>query len=246
MVVILSAVWLLTFLLLNHMDDRRDLQYAMTTVLVKFIADHLAAIKVSPVAEAEAADVQAAYNALKARVGTAPLSTLLNTTTSKEARRVLLQLLPVVQGPLRSLATKAKNTDLLARATLSSRQLRAMKPEELRDVSAALFDAADAQLPALANYALTAPVLAQLRAKHQEFAGTVRTTGGLIDQRSTANQTVDDLLTALMQQVYELDKPMEVFRLLNEELHAGYKKARRVGRNGGGKAPVATSPAPTA
>ncbi len=224
------------------MDDRRDLQYAMTTVLVKFIADHLPAVKASAVAETEAADVQAAYNALRLRVGTAPLSTLLNTKTAKEARRVLLKLLPVVQGPLRSLATKARNADLLARATLSSRQLRAMKPEELRDVSAALFDAADAQLPALANYALTAPVLAQLRARQQEFAGTVRTTGGLIDQRSTANQTVDDLLTALMQQVYELDKPMEVFRFLNEELYTGYKKARRVGGRSGSPAPATTPP----
>ena len=228
------------------MDDRRDLQYAMTTVLVKFIADHLATLKASPVAEAEATDVQAAYNALRVRVGTAPLSTLLNTKTAKAARRTLLRLLPVVQGPLRSLATKTQDIDLLARATLSSRQLRAMKPEELRDVSAALLDAADGQLPALAPYALTAPVLAQVRAKHQDFAGTVRTTGSLIDQRSTANQTVEDLLTVLMQQVYELDKPMEVFRLLNEELYAGYKKARRVGRSGGGKAPVATPPAPTA
>ena len=79
------------------------------------------------------------------------------TKDARTARRVLLKLLPVIQGPLRSIATKSKDTDLLARATLSSRQLRTMKPEELRDVSAALFDAADANLAGLARYALTGP-----------------------------------------------------------------------------------------
>jgi hypothetical protein len=36
--------------------------------------------------------------------------------------------------------------------------------------------------------------------------------------------------------VYELDKPMEVFRFLNPTLYAGYKRARRVGSTGGGTA----------
>ena len=225
------------------MDDRRDYQYAMTTVLVKFLTDHMGLIKASAAAEAEGNDVLTFYDALKARVGTAPISTLLNTKNAQTARRVLLKLLPVIQGPLRSIATKGKNTDLLARATLSSRQLRAMKPEELRDVSAALFNAADANLAALAPYALTAPVLAQLREKQQDFAGTVRSTSGLIDQRSTANKTVDDLLTDLMEQVYELDKPMEVFRFLNEELYIGYKKARRVGGRSGSQATPPATPA---
>ena len=136
----------------------------------------------------------------------------------------------MVQGPLRSIATKTGDTALLARATLSSSQLRRMRPEELRDVSAALLDAADAAQQQLADYALTP---ADLRTRQQAFAATVRTTSGLIDERSTANQHTADLLRELMQQIYELDKPMDVFRYLNKELYEGYKKARRVGNSGG-------------
>ncbi|HEX8329554.1 MAG TPA: hypothetical protein VF629_18600 [Hymenobacter sp.] len=222
------------------MDAREEKQYAMTTVLVKFIADNGAAIGASEVAAAEAADIAPAYQRLTAAVGTAPLSTTAVTQGAADARAALLAALPVLLGPLRSVATKTQDTALLARATLNSTQLRRMKPEELRDVAKALFEAAEAQAAALLPYALTPPVLAQLRGLHAAFAGTVRGTSALIDQRSQANQSTSDLLRDLLQQVYELDKPMEVFRLLNLPLHQAYKKARRVGSTGGSAtAPVA-------
>ena len=78
-------------------------------------------------------------------------------------------------------------------------------------------------------------VLDQLRARQTVFATTVRGTSALIDQRSQGNQSTSDLLRVLMQQVYELDKPMEVFRVLNPALHSAYKRARRVGSTGGSK-----------
>lgn len=216
------------------MEDRQDKQYTMTTVLVKFINDNRAAIKASKVADKEAGDILAAYATLGATLGSTPLSTKANTVSATAARRDLLAALLVIQGPLRSLATKAGDVDLLARATLSGKQLKAMKPEELRDVSKALFDAAAKQQAALEDYALTTAVLETLRGKQVAFAGTVRSTSSLIDQRSTAGQTADDLLRELMQQVYELDKPMGVFSLLNKPLHDGYKKARYIGSTGGG------------
>ncbi|MDO7874623.1 hypothetical protein Q5H93_07755 [Hymenobacter sp. ASUV-10] len=217
------------------MDNEKENQYAMTTVLAKFITDNRPAIKASKVADADAGDVLTAYEAVKNAVGQAPLSTRENTKKAKDSRRELLKLLPVVLGPLRSIATKTNDPDLLARATLNSRQFYKMKPEELRDVSKALLEAAANYQKELADYALTPEALATLNTKHGEFAGTVRRTSSLIDTRSTANQTTDDLLDELMQQVYELDKPMDVFRLLNKELYTGYKKARRVGSMGGGK-----------
>ncbi|MBF9222967.1 hypothetical protein [Hymenobacter ruricola] len=60
----------------------------------------------------------------------------------------------------------------------------------------------------------------------------MRGTSTLIDQRSQGNEAASDLLSELMQQIYELDKPMAVFRLLHPTLHSAYKKARRVGRVG--------------
>lgn len=209
----------------------------MTTVLVAFIADHTAAIGASQVAAAEAADIAPAYALLTAAVGAAPLSTKTSTAQARTARAALAAALPAVLGPLRSVATKAGDMALLAHATLSAGQLGKMKPEELRDVSKTLLDAADDHAKALAPYGLAPGVLAQLRALHTAFAATVRTTAGLIDQRSGGNQSVADLLRALLQQVYELDKPMEVFRLLDQPLYDAYKRARRVGKagSGGGK-----------
>ena len=110
-----------------------------------------------------------------------------------------------------------------------------MKPEELRDVATALFDDADAHVKALTPYALTAPVLAQLRGQQTAFAATVRSTSTLIDQCSEGNQSASDVLLEVMQWVYELDKPMEVFRVLNPVLYSGYKRTRCVGSTGGGK-----------
>ena len=168
-------------------------------------------------------------------MGAAPLSTIATTQQAGTARTELLAVLPALLGPLRSIATKTRDTALLSRATLGSAQLRKMKPEELRDVVAALFADADGHAKALAPYALTKPVLDQLRARQTVFATTVRGTSALIDQRSQGNQSTSDLLRVLMQQVYELDKPMEVFRVLNPALHSAYKRARRVGSTGGSK-----------
>ncbi|WP_210513763.1 hypothetical protein [Hymenobacter terricola] len=221
------------------MDAREEKQYAMTTVLVKFVADNAEAIGASEVAAAEAADIAPAYQLLTTAVGTAPLSTAAVTQRAADLRAELLDVLPAVLGPLRSIATKTNDTPLLARATLSSTQLRNMKPEELRDVAAGLFHDADAHAKALAPYGLSVPTLALLRGKQTAFAATVRGTSSLIDQRSEGNQSASDLLLVLMQQVYELDKPMAVFRFLNKPLYRAYKKARRVGSTGGGQGSAA-------
>ncbi|GAB3575065.1 hypothetical protein GCM10027345_09860 [Hymenobacter daeguensis] len=205
----------------------------MTTVLVKFIADNAAGLAVSGVAAAEAADVAPAYERLTDAVGRAAVDTKPVTGQAATAQAALAAALPALLGPLRSIATKTQDADLLARTTLSAAQLSKMRPEELRDVSKALFDVADAHAKELAAYGLTAPVLAQLRALHTAFVPTVRSTASLIDQRGQGNQSIDELLLALMQQVYELDKPMEVFRFLNPSLYAAYKRARYVGKRGG-------------
>ena len=142
------------------MTAREDKQYAMTTVLVKFLADNAAAIGASSMAAAEAADIPPAYQRLTVAVGAVPLNTAPVTQGATDARAALLVALPAVLGPLRSVATKTNDTALLARATLGATQLGRLKPEELRDVAKSLFDAADAHAKALADYALTAPVLA--------------------------------------------------------------------------------------
>ncbi len=57
----------------------------------------------------------------------------------------------------------------------------------------------------------------------------------VIDKRQLANRSADELLLELMQQLYELDQPMEIFRALDADLHRAYRLARRVSKRGGGR-----------
>ncbi|MBF9222968.1 hypothetical protein [Hymenobacter ruricola] len=123
------------------MDAREEKQYAMTTVLVQFLADNAEAIGASEVA----ADIPPAYQRLTAAVGAAPVNTKPTTAQATSARTALRKALPVVLGPLTSIATKTNDPALRARATLNDGQLRKMRPEELRDVAGALLDTADAR-----------------------------------------------------------------------------------------------------
>lgn len=225
------------------MDAEQENQYRMATELVAFLKKRGAELAPSAVAQQEAADVLAAYGPLSQAVGAAPLSTKENTQGAGDARRDLLRLLPAVQGPLQSIASKAKDAKLLARATLSRTQLKEFRPAELRDVAANLLDDANAHAGALAGYGLGAPVLAQFAQAHADFAATVGTTQGLIDERKGAGDDANQLLRALMQQVYELDKPMEAFRVLNLALYRDYKQTRRVGKSGGGSGGKTDGPA---
>ena len=56
---------------------------------------------------------------------------------------------------------------------------------------------------------------------------------GIIEDRSSDNRTAEELLKATMQQIYELDKVMKVFKILNPGLYKDYRKARRVGKRSG-------------
>lgn len=226
------------------MDSKQANQYRMGTELVAFLQKRAAELAPSAVAQQEAADVLAAYEPLRQAVGTAPLATQASTNQATTARRRLLKLLPAVQGPLQSIASKATDTRLLARATLTARQLRRFRPAELRDVAANLLADATTHAPELAAYGLGAPVLTQLAAAHTAFASTVGTTQSLIDERKGAGNTVADRLRAFLQQVYELDKPLEVFRLLDPALFRDYRQVRRVGTAGGGHPGSAPAPPP--
>jgi len=226
------------------MDAKQANQYRMGTELVAFLQKRGAELAPSQVAQQEAADVLAAYEPLRQAVGAAPLATQTNTDQAANARQRLLKLLRALQGPLQSIASKDADARLLARATLSGEQLRHFRPAELRDVAAGLLADATAHTAELAAYGLGAPVLAQLAAAQAAFASIVGTTQSLLDERKGAGRTVADLLRAFLQQVYELDKPMQAFGLLAPDLLRDYRQARRVGTSGGksaGTAPVSAT-----
>ena len=95
----------------------------MAGLTTTFLAANAARLAPSPAAVREAADVQAAYAALQARAGQGLGSTQENTGTATTAQATALRLLPALLGPLRSLARKTSNAELLARATVSAKQL---------------------------------------------------------------------------------------------------------------------------
>ncbi len=69
----------------------------------------------------------------------------------------------------------------------------------------------------------------------KDFAATVGTTKVLQNDNVGTYRSTGALLRDFMQQCYELDDAMEIFRVLGEPLYNAYRLARKVGKSGGWK-----------
>lgn len=215
------------------MDSDQLDQYRMAGAVDQLLAERADELTPSAVAVQEAADVRAAYALLSQKMGDAPVATKDVTENAGTQQTALETLLPALTGPLQSHARKTGNAELLAAATLRSKQLEKLRPPQLRDLVAALLKHATAHAEALQAYGFSAAVRQKFDAALAAFSATVGATQGLIDKRQLAGLTADQLLAELMQQLYELDDPMDVFVALNPDLHQAYQLARRVGRSRG-------------
>jgi len=215
------------------MDNTQLNQYRMVGAVDKLLGNRAGDLAPSPVAEREAADVRAAYAALGKVMGGTPSATQDVTQGAGTQRLNLEKILPALTGPLQSHARKTNDTALLAAATLRVRQFTKLRPPQLRNVVTTLLGHATTHAAALAPYGFTAAVRTRFDEVLAAFSATVGATQDLIDQRQGANASADELLAELMQQLYELDEPMEIFRLLNPDLHRSYRLARRIGKSGG-------------
>ena len=224
------------------MKDTKIKQHEMTGTVSRFTIERADAIAVVPAAAEEAAEVRAAYALTTKALANPVVQTKDVTEKAVEAQKKLRESLPALLGPLTSVATKSKDIDLLAKATLRAKQLD-LSPTELNELADQLIALGEAQPAAVkTKYALPA-ILPLLRGYQTDFAPLVGITQDLIDDRSGDNQSAESLLRATMQQVYELDKVMKIFKLLNPELYRAYRKARFVGkRSGGGKKPGGDAP----
>jgi len=220
------------------MDKEQKNQYRMGGQVTPFLTAQAGRLAPSPAAVAEAADVQAAYAKVQASFGQGTLSTTANTGTAGTLQATVLKVLPALLGPLRSVARKLpdarEGTALLARATISGKQLRKLRPGPLRDVVRHLLDDGITYQTPLQHYGYTAAVHAVITGHFDAFAKTVGTTRTLITTSKGTHASTDDLLLDFMKQCYELDDAMNVFRVLDEDLHRDYLAARRVGKSGGG------------
>jgi hypothetical protein len=180
----------------------------------------------------------------KGRGGTATRTNQL-TEAAKTARATLLELLPALLGPLSRIAKKLADTTLLASVTLTSKQLRKLRPQGFLGVAKAVLDsAARADVaPELAKGGLTGPALKPLRDALTTFAKAQPAPRKTINERVLAGAALEDLLAELMEEVRELDEDMKAFKLLNPELYKGYRQARKIVDSGGGKGKKPDTPA---
>ncbi len=216
------------------MNDDRTRQHTMIGAVSRFSTDRADEIAVVPAATEEAADVTAAYKSTDAALANPLVQTKEVTEKANKARKLLRTSLPALLGPLSSVATKASDIDLLAKATLRSRQLDRLSDPELNTLADQLIGLGEAQ-PAAVQTKYSLPlILPTLRGYQTDFAPLVGSTQDLIDERSGDNRSAEDLLQAAMQQVYELDKVMKIFKILNPKLYADYRKARKIGKRPGG------------
>ena len=220
------------------MDKEQQNQYRMGGQLVPFLTAQASRLTPSPAAVAEAADVQTAYAKIQASLGQGVISTTTNTSTAETLQAQLLKVLPALLGSLRAVARKLPDavagTALLARATISAKQLDKLRPAPLRDVVQHLLADAVTYKAPLKNYGYTDAVHTIISGHFDAFAKTVGTTRTLLNTSKGTHDTTDDLLKDFMKQCYELDDAMNIFRVLDADLYRDYLTARRVGKSGGG------------
>jgi len=203
--------------------------------VVDYLQQHADKVAVSEVAAEQATQVTDLYALMEgARGGTAKRTKKL-TKEAKAAKNTLLELLPALLGPLSRIAVRLQDNDLLASATLTSKQLRKLRPLGFVGVVEAVLGSAarPAVVPELTRQGLTAAVLQPLRDALAAYKAAQPATRKTINERVQAGAALEDLLGELMEEVRQLDADMKAFKLLNRPLFDGYEQARQLVTTGG-------------
>lgn len=151
-------------------------------------------------------------------------------------------MLPALLGPLSSIATRLGDNGLLASATLTSKQLRKLRPLAFIGVAESVLKSAARPdvVPELAKQGLTAAALKPLHDALKVYKTAQPATRQTINERVLAGAALEELLAALMEEVRQLDADMKAFKLLNRALFDGYQQTRKLvttgGRGSGGAA----------
>jgi hypothetical protein len=227
------------------MKQFKENQLVMCGVVADYVTDNQEALAVSEAAGEQATVVVDLYAQVEgARGGTAKRTQQL-TEAAQAARATLLELLPAVLGPLKRAAERLGDNDLLASATLTGKQLRKLRPLAFGAVVKAVLDSAarPAVVPELARQGLKPATLQPLRTALTNFQAAQPATRKTINERVLAGAALEEVLAELMGEVRELDEDMKAFKLLDKELYAGYRQARKIVDSGGGKAQKPQEPA---
>jgi hypothetical protein len=209
--------------------DRED-QLVMCGQVVDFVTENKDALAASEAAAEQADEVAGQYAQIDgARGGTAKRTKVL-TIDAKEAKKMLVELLPALLGPLSRIATRIQDNDLLASVTLSGKQLRKLRPLAFAAIAESVLTSAARPdvVPELTKQGLTAKALQPLRDALAAFKTAQPATRKTINERVVAGAALEELVDALMDEVRQLDADMKAFKLLNRELYNGYTQARKL------------------
>ena len=221
------------------MEQYKEDQLAMCGRVVAYVAENDAAIAKSEVAAEQATAVAGLYGKVSgARGGTAKRTKKL-TDAAKTAKMNILELLPALLGPLNRVATRLKDGDLQASVTLSSKQLRKLRPLAfIGVVGSVLGSAARADVvPELAKQGLSAAALKPVADALEAFRTAQPAPRKSIDERVLSGAALEGLVSELMDEVRALDEDMLAFKLIDRPLDDGYVQMRTIINSGGGSAP---------
>ena len=200
-------------------------QLRMMGVTKAWLETNLTRIGQSKSAEKEARDVIEGQPAVLAKAGQTSVQTRAVTRRRNEQKKAFQTQLFSLLGPLRLLATRTNDLDLLGLVTIGRTAFKALRPQLQAGVGQKVLAAADAQAAALADSGLTASHLAAAHALLAAFSTGLPDTQTLLDARKNAHAMYEEVHEAQMQQIYELDLAMAVFETLDPALLREYKTA---------------------
>ncbi len=213
-------------------------QLRMMGVLTPWLQTNLTRIGQSKTAKLESQDVLDGYPAILGKAGQTSVQTREVTKQRKAAQKAFQTQIMTFMGPLRLMASRAKDIDLLGLVTIGRTAFRALRPEMQAGVGKKILEAATAKATDLADNGLTAVHLAAAQTALDEYTTSLPDTQSLLDVRKNANATYEEVHGAQMQQIYELDLAMAVFQTLDPALYKEYKTARAILDTGSTKAPA--------
>ncbi|MBC7448946.1 MAG: hypothetical protein H7330_12895 [Hymenobacteraceae bacterium] len=218
------------------MRQEKEDQLVTSSRVVDFLAENQAELAVNEAAKEQMAVVQGIYTKVSGAHGVAAKATKLLTKAGKAAKTVVLDLIPALLGPLAMVAEKLEDNDLLASVTLSSRQLRKLRPLAFLGVVKTVLGLSGRTdvKPGLAKRGLNATTLKPLHDALTAYEKAQPAPRKAIDSRTLASATLETLVDGLMDELRRLDQEMKAFKLLNRPLYDGYVQMRKIINSGGG------------
>ena len=200
----------------------------MMGVVTPWLELNRARIGQSITAKKEAQDVLDGYPAILGKAGQTSVQTREITKRRLGQMKDFQTQMFALAGPLRLVATRTGDIELLSLVTIGRTAFRRLRPQLQAGVGQKIMAAAQAQATALADNGLTAAHLTAANAALTTFTGGLPETQTLLDVRKNAHAMYEEVHEAQMQQIYELDLAMSVFETLNPELYKEYKNARAI------------------